>query len=1612
MIWKPKRIRRSRHVSPESNRRAPRPQHLERRELLAADPIHIGVVYLETDYLESDNDVGSDSRGDRFILSFNGGAPNTELNQLRIRTDKDADGISVGDPIFDTELGGRGKSGAHDFQIVRIVTGDGRTATAEALVTDGGQELVLNLQNFRAGDRLEFTLDVDEVLRNSLDLAVFNDRLDVITSGQEFQDSILEAVFESPHYESASADAIFLNDYGSPNVDFGLDLPPDEGSGQDSRPNRSAAALASTVQTPKPVAISGGVWMDNNLDAIWQDGEAGIPDVELSLMALNANGQYADTGMRTRTHVSGHYEFQRSLGLQPGEYRITQTQPAGLFSVAAVPGSVNGQATGVVTNVDVLSAIQITLGDTEAIEMNFAEAQPATVGGYVYRDDNDNGQRNSGESGIAGVTVRLVPVDTIANQSVESAVTDASGAYSFAGLAPGVYEIIEVSQPADFVDGQDTAGTINGMVVGSPENPGDAIRGVNLDGGDVGIEYNFGELAYGEISGHVFLAAPGEDCAGVHDPVSDQPLGGVIMELQSPDGNVLSRITTTPMGQYHFDTVAPGTYRIVQYTPSGLLDGQSHAGTIQSVRNGISVDGSMIRQITMTPGGIGVDYNFCEISPASVSGYVYHDQSNDGQRDGGENGIGGATVTLVDSNGQVVATAQTDSDGYYQFDDLAPGTYELREQQPAGFLDGTDTAGRIGGSRVGIAGNDVIRQIALPQGMSGAEYNFGELIPASLTGLVHIDLDGDCVRDANESGLSGVMIRLLDVNGNQVAATTTNDEGVYQFANLVPGRYTVVQDQPLGYFDGGTTAGSAGGQASDNRIDAIDLGSGANATDYDFCEEPPSSLSGFVHVDTDGDCVFDADEFGIAGVTIELRDASGNRVATTQTDANGSYRFDGLRGGEYTIFETQPAGYLQGGQVLGSAGGTVLGVDLMSVSLEPGQSAVDYLFCEYQPGTIQGTVWSDQNQDQVFDANEQPISEVSIKLLDENGNVIRTTKTDVQGKYSFGELPPGIYGVCQQQPSDYFHGGQLIGDHGGLIAGDDLLVGIKITSGVRGSDYSFPEIPPSLISGFVFVDGSAIETELPIAAQDLRQYRDGIFTSDDTPLSGVRIEIRDADGVKISDDAFLSGSAADSSVVMTDSDGQYVFAGLRPGTYTIFQTQPVGLTDSIDTPGTTGGFAVNAADQYDDAQQLLIASIEGTETFDALLGVSVVGGGQSEDNNFSEVKIEIVLPPVEPPVEPPVVPPVAYLPLPDGPVDEAEPPPPQSFDQKLIRYSEGEFIERSTFRSIADVDTITWHLSVINGGHPRGSLASGDRFKEVAMQKMRENWSEGENDGGTWKLLTIEGEVREQSRQMTLGAENAVALVGDFNGDGNDETAIYVAGEWFVDLNGNGVWDAGDLWILLGTDMDRPVVGDWDGDGKDDIGIYGRRWERDLERVKVDAGLPDPSNRSRRYLENRKTFGLVSAELRRREPGRLLRQGNQGTLREDAVDHVFQFGEGVDTPVSGDWNGDGIDQIGTFRGGTWVLDSEGDGRRKVDEMSFEFGRPGDRPIVGDFDGDGIDEVGVIRGNTWIIDSDGDHRLTAADRQIELPPTDGDSQPVVGDWDGDGKDEPGYYDRAG
>lgn len=112
----------------------------------------------------------------------------------------------------------------------------------------------------------------------------------------------------------------------------------------------------------------------------------------------------------------------------------------------------------------------------------------------------------------------------------------------------------------------------------------------------------------------------------------------------------------------------------------------------------------------------------------------------------------------------------------------------------------------------------------------------------------------------------------------------------------------------------------------------------------------------------------------------------------------------------------------------------------------------------------------------------------------------------------------------------------------------------------------------------------------------------------------------------------------------------------------------------------------------------------------------------------------------------------------------------------------------------------------------------------------------------------------------------------------------------------------------------------------------------------------------------------------------------------------------VDTPVAGDWDGDGKDDVGVYRrGGTgaFLLDA-GDSVRKA-----RWGTTLSQPLVGDWDGDGVAELGVRDPATGTFARQG------ADGP--LPPVkfgQAGDRAVSGDWDGDGATEIGVWRPAG
>lgn len=88
---------------------------------------------------------------------------------------------------------------------------------------------------------------------------------------------------------------------------------------------------------------------------------------------------------------------------------------------------------------------------------------PSSLSGYIYVDGNNNGHKELSEWGIPDVAVMLIGTNDVGQQISRAAVSDASGAYQFNNLRPGVYFVSQV-HPAFFRDGKDTIGSLGGNV--------------------------------------------------------------------------------------------------------------------------------------------------------------------------------------------------------------------------------------------------------------------------------------------------------------------------------------------------------------------------------------------------------------------------------------------------------------------------------------------------------------------------------------------------------------------------------------------------------------------------------------------------------------------------------------------------------------------------------------------------------------------------------------------------------------------------------------------------------------------------------------------------------------------------------------------------------------------------------------------------------------------------------------------------------------------------------------------------------------------------------------------------------------------------------------------
>jgi fimbrial isopeptide formation D2 family protein/uncharacterized repeat protein (TIGR01451 family) len=913
-------------------------------------------------------------------------------------------------------------------------------------------------------------------------------------------------------------------------------------------------------------SISGYVYADANDDGIFQNTETPLSGVTVTLTGTNINGQVID--LSTNTAVNGYYYFG---GLLPGNYVVDRTTtPAGYIDGKETAGTpFGGTVDNTTTNSTDITGITIPTGGVyNGINYNLGLIQPASVSGLVFADLNRNGLYDGTDYPITNVTITLTGTNILGQNVTNVLQTLANGTYDFTNLLPGAYSIAE-TQPAAYGQGTNAIGTAGGT------NPTqDVFANIVLGQNQNGLNYNFGETVADSISGYVYADANND---GIFQN-TETPLGGVTVTLTGTNinGQAIDLSTNTAVnGYYYFGNLLPGNYVVDRTTtPAGYIDGKETAGTpFGGVVYDSTFGSTVITGISIPTGGSynGVNYNLGLIQPNSLSGTVFADLNDNGIEDGTDYPITNVVITLTGTNylGQSITNVMnTLTNGTYDFTGLLPGNYTITETQPAGYGQGTNALGSMGGTN---AAQDVFSDIVLDQNDNGTNYNFGEVLADSISGYVYADANDDGVFQNTETPLAGVTVTLTGTNINgQVIDLSTNTavNGYYYFGNLLPGDYVVDRTTtPAGYIDGKETAGTPFGGTVDNTttnstdITGITIPTGGvyNGINYNLGLIQPASVSGLVFADLNRNGLYDGTDYPITNVTITLTGTNilGQNVTNVlQTLSDGTYDFTGLLPGAYAIAETQPAGYGQGTNALGTAGGTNPSQDVFAgIVLGQNQNGLHYNFGETVANSISGYVYDDANNDGTYEPGEPPLGGVTVTLTGTNfeGQVITlSTNTAPDGSYDFGNLLPGNYVLDRAStPAGYINGEQTPGTpFGGTVnnpAGSTYITGITIpmTGGLNGVNYDFGLIQPNSLAGTVFADLN----------------RNGIEDGTDYPITNVTVTLTGTN--------YLGNTV--SNVFETLSNGTYSFTGLLPGTYALTETQPAGYGQGTNALGTTGG---------------------------------------------------------------------------------------------------------------------------------------------------------------------------------------------------------------------------------------------------------------------------------------------------------------------------------------------------------------------------------------------------------------------------------------------------------
>lgn len=426
----------------------------------------------------------------------------------------------------------------------------------------------------------------------------------------------------------------------------------------------------SSVLIKSPAKLGDYIFLDNNLNGIQDAADAPLIGAIVTLLGTDQNGAAVSTNFTTGT--DGKYVFD---GLLPGTYRIKVSPPTGsnVFPTLRDQGlnddfdsDIDG--TGTSQNVTLNNNT-----DIRNLDAGFCPAWIGQIGDFVWLDKNGDGIQDLTETaGVPNIQVFLTgPVN-------RNTTTDANGKYLFSGLPSGVYRL-QFNIPGTYNISSKDKGSDDAL--DSDANAAGVIENVNLGLNEVKLTLDVGLYKLASLGDFVW-----EDTNknGIQDAGEvGIPNVTVLLDGTMNDGSTFTQRSTgtTSTGEYAFYNLQPGKYKVKFNKPTNYTASPANQGTDNQKDSDANINTGIVNNITINSGANNksIDAGFYkEVFHSCVIGdFVWFDCNKNGIQDFGEYGIPNVLVQLKKTNGVVVATTQTATNGFYNFNNIAADTYIL-----------------------------------------------------------------------------------------------------------------------------------------------------------------------------------------------------------------------------------------------------------------------------------------------------------------------------------------------------------------------------------------------------------------------------------------------------------------------------------------------------------------------------------------------------------------------------------------------------------------------------------------------------------------------------------------------------------------------------------------------------------------------------------------------------------------------------------------------------------------------------------------------------------------------------------------------------------------------